>query len=92
MRSSTATPGGVGDVFERAVAGVAEEPVGQAIGLRDVHVVQPVAVDVADRDAVVAHAAGREDGVEVSRPVVEPGHELTAEGRIPPERGLRSPR
>ena len=57
------------------------EPVRQAVGLRDVQVVEPVAVDVAHRHAVVAHAARREDRVERRRPVVESRHELAAEGR-----------
>ena len=50
-------PGGLGDVLEGAVAVVAKEPVGQAVGLRHVQVVEAVAVGVAHRDAVVSHAA-----------------------------------
>ena len=67
---------------------VAKEAVGEARGLRHVHVVEAVAVDVADRDAVVSHAARHEDGVEVRRPVVEPWDELPAKRGVARRRPL----
>ena len=77
---------GLGHVLEGAVALVAEEAVGQALGLGDVEVVQAVAVEVAHGHAVVAHAPRREDGVEVCGPVVEPRNELAAGQEVSPPR------
>ena len=81
--------GRFGDVLERAVSGVPEQAVGQTVGLRHVEVVEAVAVDVADRHAMMAHAAGSEDRVEMRRPVVEAGHELADERRVTPQRDAR---
>ncbi len=72
VRSRTARPAASRHVREGAVAVVAEEPVGQALGLRDVDVVEAVAVEVADRHAVVSHA---------------PRHEERRRGSTPTRRG-----
>src|SRR4030095_5413971 len=80
-------PGGVGDVRERAIAVVAEGPVWKAGWLRDIKIVETVAVRVAGRDAVMPHAAWHERRVETADPLVEPSHQLRVECPHSPERG-----
>ena len=58
------TPARSVDVLEGAVAAGAEQPVGQAGRLRDVEILEAVAVGVADRHAVVAVRVARQHGVE----------------------------
>ena len=45
--------GALGDVFESSVAAISEKAIRQAGGLADVEIVEAVAVDVGERDAVV---------------------------------------
>ncbi len=76
-------------VLERAVPLVAEEAVGQALGLGDVDVVPAVAVEVAHGHAVMAHASRLEDRVEARGPGVEARDELPAKRGIASEGGRR---
>ena len=62
--------GRFGDVLEGAVAAVAIKPVGQAGGLANVEIVEPVAIDVADRDAIVAVDVDAAGAVENRAPIV----------------------
>ena len=81
--------GRVGHVRERAVAIVAEEPVRQAFGLADVDVVEAVAVEVADRQPLVPHAAARhEEPVEARGPLLLSRDELAPERGVPAESRL----
>src|SRR6185295_3535194 len=80
--------GGLGHVLEGAVTPIAEEPVGQALGLGDVDVVEAVAVEVAHGHTVIASALRNEHGVEVRGPVIEPRHELAAKRGVACERRL----
>ena len=71
VSSRTPSAGALGHVLERAVAARAEQPVGQPRGLRDVEVLEAVAVGVADRDAVVSVRVPRQHRVEAGHPRVE---------------------
>ena len=46
--------------------------------MRDVQIVETIAVEIADRHAVMPHAPRHEDGVEMRRPVIERRNELPA--------------
>ena len=81
--------GRVGHVGEGAVAVVAEETVGQALGLGDVDVVLAVTVEIAHRQPVVPHAPLRhEEPVEVRGPFLLSRNELAAKGGVATERRL----
>ena len=79
-------PEAFGDVFERSVAAIAIEPVGQARGLADVEIVEAVVVDVGDRDSVVAVDVDAAGAVEHGAPVVGAMQQLGRVGRIAAER------
>ena len=74
-----AEPGALRHVLEGAVAAGPVQPVGKPVRLADVHVLQPVPVDVGDRDAVVAVRVAGERRVERRPPVVEADAELPSE-------------
>ena len=80
---------GVGDVLERAVAAIAVEAVGQPRRLGDVQIVEPVAIRIPDRHAVMAVRVARQDRIERRHPGVEIDAELTPERVVAAERRLR---
>ena len=59
-----AEPRALGHVLEGAVAARPEQAIGQARGLGDVEIVEPVAVGIADRHAVMAVRVAREHRIE----------------------------
>ena len=79
--------GGFGDVFERSVAAVAIEAIGQARRLANIEIVEAVVVDVGDRDAVVSVDVDAARAVEHRAPVVRAMQQLRRVGRIAAERG-----
>ena len=78
----------LGHVLERRVAASPEEPIGQPRGLGDVEIVEPVAVGIADRHAVMAVRVARQHRVERRHPGVEIGAELAPERVVAAERRL----
>ena len=76
----------VRDVLERRVAAISVEAIGQSGRLRDVQIVESVAVRVADRDALMAVRVARQDRVERRHPRVEIDVELPAERVVAAER------
>ena len=80
---------GLGDVLERAVALVPEEPVGQAFGLRDVEVVRARRRrSPPPRRRGVPCRRGMNTASSDDDPVIEPRDELPAERLVAPERRL----
>ena len=73
--------GRLGDVLERSVAAIAIEPVGKAGGLADVEIVEAVAIDVADRNAVVAVDVDAAGAIENRAPIIDAAQHLFAVGR-----------
>jgi hypothetical protein len=84
-----AQAGAFGDVFESAVAAISKEAIGQAGGLADVEIVEAVAVDVGERDAVVAVDIDAGGAVENGAPVIDAGEKLSGERRVAGESLLR---
>ena len=77
------------DVLKGSVASISIEPVRNAAGLAQIEVVKSVAIDVANRNAVVAVDIDAASAVEHRAPVVRSMHELRRIGRITPERRSR---
>ena len=74
--------GRLGDVFERSVAAIAIETIGQAGRLANVKIVEAVVVDVSDRDSVVPVDVDARRAIEHGSPVVRPVQQLRRIGRI----------
>ena len=81
-----AETGGVGDVVEGRVTAVPVQPIWQAGGLRDVEIIEAVAVRVADRHAVVPVRVTGQHRIDRRHPGVEVDAELTLERLVAAER------
>ena len=73
------------DVLERSVAAIAKQPVGKARGLADVQIVEPIAIDVGDRDSVVAVDIDAARAIENSPPIIRSADQLRRIRRIAAE-------
>ncbi len=78
--------GSFGDVLECAVAAIAIETVRKSSGLADVEIVESVAVDVANRNAVVSVDIDAASAVEDGAPVVGAVQQLRRVGMVAAER------
>ena len=78
--------GALGNVLERAVATCAIQPIGEPRRLRDVEILEAVAVGVADRHAMMAVRVAREHRVDARHPRIEIDRELPPERLVGAER------